>query len=80
MEIQFQISLKVPLAVDLFGDRMDIYAAYTNRSFWQAYSREPSFDEWIRSDMEYIDKWSLTLDMKILLRTIPAVLLGQGAH
>jgi phospholipase A1 len=42
VEVQFQISLKVPLALDLFGDRMDIYGAYTNRSFWQMYNREYS--------------------------------------
>lgn len=47
---------------------------------WQINSREPKFEEWIRSDMEYIDNWSLTLDLKILAKTIPAVLSGQGAH
>jgi len=47
---------------------------------WQATSREPNFDEWIKSDMEYIDRWSLKLDVVILLRTIPAVLTGTGAH
>lgn len=36
-EAQFQISIKSPLAVNLF-DVMDIYAAYTNRSFWQVYN------------------------------------------
>lgn len=41
-EAQFQISLKVPLALDLFGGHMDIYGAYTNRSFWQMYNREYS--------------------------------------
>jgi exopolysaccharide biosynthesis polyprenyl glycosylphosphotransferase len=46
---------------------------------WQVTSREPKFDEWIRSDMEYIDNWSLGLDFKILFKTIPAVLSGQGA-
>jgi exopolysaccharide biosynthesis polyprenyl glycosylphosphotransferase len=47
---------------------------------WQINSREPKFEEWIRSDMEYIDNWSLTLDFKILAKTIPAVISGQGAH
>jgi phospholipase A1 len=36
-EAQFQISLKVPLAVDLFNS-FDVYAGYTNRSFWQLYN------------------------------------------
>jgi lipopolysaccharide/colanic/teichoic acid biosynthesis glycosyltransferase len=30
--------------------------------------------------MEYIDNWSLSLDMKILAKTLPAVISGQGAH
>jgi exopolysaccharide biosynthesis polyprenyl glycosylphosphotransferase len=47
---------------------------------WQANNRAPKFDEWIRADMEYIDNWSLALDFKILMKTIPAVLSGQGAH
>ncbi len=38
------------------------------------------FDTWMRLDMEYIDNWSLWLDLKILLRSIPRVLLGQGAN
>jgi exopolysaccharide biosynthesis polyprenyl glycosylphosphotransferase len=47
---------------------------------WQANRRVPAFDEWIKLDMEYIDTWSLTLDLKILVRTIPTVLSGQGVH
>lgn len=42
LESQFQVSLKVPLAVGLLGDRLDLYGAYTNRSFWQVYDRENS--------------------------------------
>ena len=42
VESQFQISLKFPLATDLFGNRADIYAAYTNRSFWQVYNDDIS--------------------------------------
>lgn len=47
---------------------------------WQAARREPNFDEWIQSDMEYIDNWSLGLDFKILAKTIPAVLSARGAQ
>ena len=37
------------------------------------------FSDWVKLDLEYIDRWSLGLDFKILFRTIPAVLFGQGA-
>lgn len=40
-EAQFQVSAKFPLAVNLFNT-MDIYAAYTNHSFWQVYNNENS--------------------------------------
>jgi len=42
VETQFQVSIKVPLAIGLFGGRADVYAAYTNRSFWQAYNTDNS--------------------------------------
>jgi histidinol dehydrogenase len=35
--------------------------------------------EWVAMDLKYIDNWSLWLDIKILLRTVPAVLFGRGA-
>jgi len=41
-EIQFQISIKSPLAIGLFKDTTDLYFAYTNRSFWQFYSKDIS--------------------------------------
>jgi lipopolysaccharide/colanic/teichoic acid biosynthesis glycosyltransferase len=40
---------------------------------------ELSFARWMKLDMDYIDHWSLGLDFKILLRTIPRVLTGRGA-
>ncbi len=47
---------------------------------WQISGRNNiSFDRWMKLDMEYIDKWSLWLDLKILICTIPAVLKGNGA-
>lgn len=38
------------------------------------------FETWMKMDMQYIDNWSLGLDWKILLLTIPRVLSGKGAH
>ena len=48
---------------------------------WQAGGRSTitSFEEWVEMDLKYIDNWSLWLDIKILFRTIPAVLFGKGA-
>lgn len=47
---------------------------------WQVNGRSSiPFEKWMELDMEYIDKWSLWLDLKILAQTIPAVLRGSGA-
>ncbi len=46
---------------------------------WQVRGRnEIDFDEWMKLDLQYIDNWSLLLDVKIALKTIPIVLLGKG--
>ena len=45
---------------------------------WQIGSRrEPEFDRWVEKDLEYIDSWSLWLDIKIIFRTVPAMLQGR---
>jgi len=48
---------------------------------WQVSGRNKitSFDEWVRLDLEYIDNWSLGLDLRILLKTVPAVLRRKGS-
>lgn len=47
---------------------------------WQVKGRDQKcFDSLVKLDLEYIDRWSLMLDMKVLLMTIPAVLTGKGA-
>ena len=47
---------------------------------WQISGRNNiDFDRWMELDLEYIDTWSLWGDLKIFLRTIPAVLLSRGA-
>lgn len=48
---------------------------------WQVNGRSAvGFEQWMELDMAYIDSRSLSLDFKIMLRTIPAVLRGSGAH
>ncbi|MCX7907491.1 MAG: sugar transferase [Bacteroidetes bacterium] len=48
---------------------------------WQISGRSDlRFEEWIRLDLAYVDNWSLALDLRILLKTIPVVLLGKGAY
>ncbi len=48
---------------------------------WQISGRNDikDFSDWVRLDLVYIDNWSLWLDIKILLKTVPVVLLGLGA-
>lgn len=48
---------------------------------WQAGGRNTitSFEQWVEMDLRYIDNWSLWLDFKILVKTVPAVLFGRGA-
>ncbi len=48
---------------------------------WQVGGRNSitNFEDWITLDLEYIDNWSLWYDIKILLKTVPAVIFGSGA-
>jgi exopolysaccharide biosynthesis polyprenyl glycosylphosphotransferase len=62
----------------LFRKRISIKPGIT--CLWQVSGRNNlSFDEWMELDKQYIDNWSIWLDIKILLLTIPTVLLGRGA-
>jgi exopolysaccharide biosynthesis polyprenyl glycosylphosphotransferase len=48
---------------------------------WQVSGRNALlYDEWARADISYVDGWSLWLDLRILVRTIPAVIRGTGAE
>ncbi|MBM4390738.1 MAG: sugar transferase [Deltaproteobacteria bacterium] len=47
---------------------------------WQVSGRNRvDFDNWMRLDLEYIDNWSLFLDVKLILQTFPVVITGRGA-
>ncbi len=48
---------------------------------WQVSGRSDiCFEEWVEMDLAYIRRWSLALDLRILLQTLPAVLSGRGAY
>lgn len=48
---------------------------------WQVNGRSNvEFTRWMQYDLEYVDRWSPWLDLKLLLQTVPAVLSGKGAY
>ena len=48
---------------------------------WQVHSRAGAdFDDYVELDLYYVDNWSLPLDLKILLQTVPSVLFERGAR
>ncbi len=71
-------------------DEVDQYQTWQRRRLrmrpgltclWAVSGRDNlDFETWMRMDMQYIDNWSLALDWKIILRTIPRVLTGHGAN
>jgi exopolysaccharide biosynthesis polyprenyl glycosylphosphotransferase len=71
-------------------DEVALYESWQRRRFsmkpgitclWQIRGRNKiGFEEWMKMDLEYLDNWSLRLDFKILIKTIPVVLFGTGAY
>jgi len=48
---------------------------------WQVSGRSAlPFDQTVTLDLRYVEEWSLLMDLKIIVRTIPAVLIGKGAY
>ncbi|MDH3349802.1 MAG: sugar transferase [Desulfobulbaceae bacterium] len=63
--------------VDWYRRRFSVRPGIT--CIWQVEGRNSiAFEKWMELDMQYIDNWSISLDFKILLKTIPAVLKGTG--
>jgi exopolysaccharide biosynthesis polyprenyl glycosylphosphotransferase len=71
-------------------DEVDLYERWQRRRLrmrpgltclWAVAGRDSiDFNEWMRMDISYIENWSLQLDWSIILKTIPRVLAGRGAH
>jgi exopolysaccharide biosynthesis polyprenyl glycosylphosphotransferase len=62
----------------LFRKRLSVKPGIT--CVWQISGRSNiTFERWMEMDNEYIENWSIWLDIKILFKTVPAVLLGRGA-
>ena len=73
----------IPTEVEKYDDwhrrRLEVSPGITG--LWQVSGRSHlTFDEMVMLDLYYAENWSLALDLKILLRTIPTVLLGTGAY
>ena len=72
----------IPAEVDHYLDnwrrRLSMKPGLT--CLWQVAEQrnEMAFDDWVKLDLEYIDQWSLSLDMRIIFQTARAVLTGQG--
>ena len=74
---------QVPSEVDLYEDwhhqRLQVTPGLTG--LWQVSGRSDlTFDEMVKLDLYYAENWSPWLDIKLMLRTIPAVLFGRGAY
>lgn len=71
-------------------DEVEKYKAWQRRRFsmkpgitclWQVNGRNNiGFEDWMKLDLQYLDNWSLWLDIKIMIKTVPVVLFGIGAY
>jgi len=64
-----------------FSDRRRLSVLPGLTCLWQISGRNniTNFTDWVNLDLQYIDQWSIQLDLRILLKTVPVVIFGQGA-
>jgi exopolysaccharide biosynthesis polyprenyl glycosylphosphotransferase len=73
----------IPSEVEQYGEweRKRLQVAPGLTGLWQVSGRSDlEFEEMVMMDLTYIQNWSLSLDLSILFRTVPAVMLGRGAY
>jgi exopolysaccharide biosynthesis polyprenyl glycosylphosphotransferase len=74
----------IPTEVSLYErtDRRRLSMRPGLTCLWQVSGRNAvsNFETWVKLDLEYIDNWSLLGDIVLLLKTIPVVMTGNGAH
>jgi lipopolysaccharide/colanic/teichoic acid biosynthesis glycosyltransferase len=59
--------------------RLEVMPGLTG--LWQVLGRSnTTFDEMVHLDIYYAENWSVSMDMRILLKTIPAVIFSKGAY
>lgn len=59
--------------------RLSVPAGITG--WWQVTARhDPRFEIWVKKDLEYIDAWSIGLDLRVMLKTVIVILAGRGAE
>lgn len=69
---------EVRIYADRYRRRLSVRPGITGA--WQVSGRNDiGFAEWMELDLQYIDQWSLALDLQILAKTVPSVLSGRGA-
>jgi lipopolysaccharide/colanic/teichoic acid biosynthesis glycosyltransferase len=72
------LPVEVAAYEDWHYDRLEVRPGITG--LWQVHGRsELGFDDYVRLDLFYIENWSITLDLFILAKTIPAVVSSRGA-
>lgn len=80
------VGTRPPLASELEGYRVDqkrrLSVTPGMTGLWQCSGRSNilDFDEIVKLDLEYIDKWSIWLDIELLLKTVAVCIKGEGAR
>jgi hypothetical protein len=74
----FRENIEVFKRKSVFADALIVAVCFL-AAFYIRHRNKIDFDKWMQLSLQYLDNWSLWPDLKILVNTIPVVLLGMGA-